>query len=289
MRIIRIMKYFPVFLVLMYTSFLSACAEREDVVAYVGRETITERDFRERINELPGYYLGFMASEGGKRQYLEGMIKEELLIQRANDKNIDQIPEVRQRLEEVRREVLLIAAVNYVQENEIRVSDRELREYYENNKDRFKEPLSVRVSHILMRREEEAEEVLSRIRQGASFERMAKEHSIDSLTVMEGGDMGYIERGEMTPDFEEAVFSMERVGEISDVIKSPFGYHIIKLTGRKRRSEEGFDENREYIKQRLKEQKFNDLLERYRREYNVRINHDVLGRLDIGENEFEDF
>lgn len=104
--------------------------------------------------------------------------------------------------------------------------------------DAIPEKESVRASHILFRVENEAEEtkvrqkaedVLSKIRGGADFAQLAKEHSQDPGSAAAGGDLGFFGRGQMAPEFEQAVFALQP-GQISDLVRSPFGYHIIKVS-----------------------------------------------------------
>lgn len=265
-----------------YLILLAGCAEKEEAVAFVGRRRITESDFINRLEELPAYYRGFVSTEGGKRQYLSGIIKEEILLQKAQDENIQRIPEVARRLEELRREVLLGAVIGHIQREEIRVSEQDIRDYYELNRERFSDPVQLKVSHILLSDEMTARDILSQIQRRVSFEKLARENSLDTFTAINGGDMGFIERGDMPEEFEEAAFSIERIGGVSEIVRSPFGYHIIKLTGRQRRRATDLEEASDTIRSRIEQEKFNELLERYQRKYNVRINYDILDAIDLG-------
>ncbi len=89
----------------------------------------------------------------------------------------------------------------------------------------------VRASHILVESEEMAQDLKNRVETGTSFEQLAKEHS-KCPSGEQGGDLGWFGPGMMVPEFDQACFSMEE-GTISDPIKTQFGYHLIKLTGKK--------------------------------------------------------
>ncbi|MBN2407255.1 MAG: peptidylprolyl isomerase [Elusimicrobia bacterium] len=265
---------------------VSGCTRKEDIVAYVGGKKITIKDFERRVKELPSYYLGFISTQGGKRQYISGMIKEEVLLQKARDFGLEKRPEIARRLEDARREVLLASVIGYIHEEKIKVSDQEIRDYYEENEDQYANPEQIKISHILLSDEKSAKEVYAQLKKGASFEDMAREYSIDTVTAINGGDLGYFGRGDMSqPEFENEVFKLERVGSISEIIKSPFGYHIAKLTGRRRGNTKTFEEAKEEIKQKLEKEKFNTLLEDFRREYNVRVDYDVLDEVKLMEEE----
>jgi peptidyl-prolyl cis-trans isomerase C len=88
-----------------------------------------------------------------------------------------------------------------------------------------------RASHILVKDQQLAKELLKKIKQGASFERLAREFSTD-FTKSSGGDLGWFGPGKMVGPFEAAVKRLSN-GSVSDVVSTQFGYHIIKLTGRK--------------------------------------------------------
>jgi peptidyl-prolyl cis-trans isomerase C len=124
-----------------------------------------------------------------------------------------------------------------------RASDAEAREFYDKNPEKFKQGDSVRASHILLRVDPNAPEptkkqararidgILKRARSGENFEALAKQHSQDG-SARQGGDLGYFERGQMVPAFSDAAFSL-KPGEISGVVTTQFGYHIVKVTDRK--------------------------------------------------------
>jgi peptidyl-prolyl cis-trans isomerase C len=85
----------------------------------------------------------------------------------------------------------------------------------------------IKCSHILVQKQSEALAVLERIKDGESFANLAKELSIDKGSGKRGGDLGYFDRGMMVKPFEQAAFKLEK-GQISEPVKSEFGYHIIK-------------------------------------------------------------
>jgi len=99
---------------------------------------------------------------------------------------------------------------------------------YDDEQQRFATDETRRAQHILVKTEEEASSILDKITSGADFFEMAKEHSIDYSTNIVGGDLGYFERERMVPEFDEVVFDLN-AGETSDVVKTQFGYHIIRV------------------------------------------------------------
>lgn len=109
---------------------------------------------------------------------------------------------------------------------------------YKANPQRFDQPEQIRARHILIRigpanARQTAEEILNQIKGGASFEELAKAKSQDPGSAKQGGDLGYFPKGRMVPSFEQAAFALQKPGELSPLIESPFGFHIIKLEDRK--------------------------------------------------------
>jgi peptidyl-prolyl cis-trans isomerase C len=144
-------------------------------------------------------------------------------------------------------------------------SDADAKEFYEKNPDKFKQNEQVRASHILIRVDEKADAaakqkaraqvdaLLKRAKAGDDFAKLAKENSADG-SAAQGGDLGLFGRGQMVPAFDEAAFSL-KPGQISEVVTTQFGYHIIKVTERKDASTVPLDQVSERIKQFLSGQK----------------------------------
>lgn len=164
------------------------------------------------------------------------------------------------------------ASVEYVQldlaavEAGITLSEDDLRTYYKENAERLAGPEERRASHILINAAKDApaadrakakaraEEVLAKVRANPkSFAEVAKANSQDPGSAASGGDLGYFGRGAMVKPFEDAVFGMKE-GEISDVIESDFGYHIIELTGIKKPKAPSFEEMRPKLEAELRKQ-----------------------------------
>jgi len=127
-------------------------------------------------------------------------------------------------------------------------SDDELEGYFEAHISKYDRPEEIRASHILVNDEKVAEEVLAKLKDGADFAELAKEYSQDPGTKDKGGDLGWFSRGKMVPEFDDAAFALEEIGEVSDIVKTSYGYHIIKLTGRKPAHTPTLDEVKDQVR-----------------------------------------
>lgn len=251
------------------------------LVRIKGRK-ITLEEFQVRITEIPTYYQGFLATHNGKIELLNGMIAEAVLIQKAKEEGLHRKEEIRRMLKNVEDRILLEAIVQELQKDRIAVSDEEIKEYLEKNEEKFANPKQVRISHILLKRKSEAKKILNELREGANFEKLARKYSIDSITASRGGDLGYIFRGEMIPVFEEAAFALENRNDISPIIETPFGYHLVKLTGRKKMRKKTPEEIDSEIRTRIQNEKLDRLMEKYKKESMVSVNYDLLDKVSVG-------
>lgn len=145
--------------------------------------------------------------------------------------------------------------------DKVSIHDKQLMDYYEENVDLYKEKKQVRARHILFKLDagaseaeetkvkEKAKKVLERARKGENFETLAKEYS-EGPTKDKGGDLGYFSEGQMVKPFEEAAFAMKK-GEISDLVRTSFGYHIIEVEDIKEARTKPFEEVRKEIQDKI--------------------------------------
>jgi peptidyl-prolyl cis-trans isomerase C len=170
-------------------------------------------------------------------------------------------------VERLREDARIDMVITRMMESEVAslqpATDEQARDFYQKNPAKFQQPESVRASHILFATQNadaaakqqlraQAESVLKQAKGGADFAQLARTHSKDG-SAAQGGDLGFFPRGQMVPAFEQAAFGM-KPGEISGIVESQFGYHIIKLTERRAPSTVPFEEVSGRIKQFLTEQ-----------------------------------
>ena len=171
--------------------------------------------------------------------------------------------------EKVKADYLLISSGEFTKE--IKVTAKELKSYYEGHLANFEVPEKRKVSHILIKllpsaskKDEEnakkkIEEIQKELEKGADFTTLAKKYSQDTPSAEKGGDLGFFTYTQMIPSFSRAAFSLEKEGEVSGIVKSPFGYHLIKLTGIKQAYTEPLEKVKSRINKLLIEQKSDDL------------------------------
>ena len=212
----------------------------DKILAKVGALTVSEAEVNEFLVGLGQRGQSYNNPEG-RKVILEQLIGNKLLLQDAKRNLMEGDAEFRAELARLKENLLINYAANKVVGN-ITVSDKEVREYYDANTNRFISDESVNASHILVDSEEKANDIIAKITNGeTSFEDAAREYST-CPSGQNGGNLGDFTRGQMVPEFDKAVFKMQ-VGEISSVpVATQFGYHLIKLNSKKEAEPVPFDQ-----------------------------------------------
>lgn len=271
-----------IFYVALAMIFLFGCAKAIDtssgVIAKIGNKAITLDEFNLKFSSLPQAYQDSL--KDNKEVLLDDMITEEILYKEALKKKIDKDKEIKVVLEEAKKRIVVARLIQNEIEEQVTVEDAALLEYYNANKDQFMSPEQYRASHILVATLEEAVKIKDQLKKGGSdFSELAEEYSLDVATKKRGGDVNYFSVGQMVPEFEDACVTLN-VGETSDVVKTQFGYHIIKLTDKKTSGLLEFDSVKEQIRNQLsnnaKRKVFDKLIADLKAEYKITKNLELL-------------
>lgn len=222
-------------------------------LALVGGMPITEDEVNEFLMNL-GQRGQMYNNPEGRKEILKQLVANKLMLLDAKRNLFEAEAEFKAQMARVKDELLASYAANKVL-RAVSVTEKDARDYYEANKDKFMAEESVNASHILVDSEELALEILGKINAGEiSFEDAAMEHS-SCPSKAQGGNLGDFGRGQMVPEFDKAVFEME-VGTVSAApVKTQFGYHLIKLNSKKEASVMAYSDIAEDIKRALTAEK----------------------------------
>jgi peptidyl-prolyl cis-trans isomerase C len=268
--------------VILFIAAIFGCARqaKEDIVATVNGRPITVSMVNEKIAKLPQYYQTFAAQH--KKEIVDEVIIEELLYEEAKRRKLHKDPDIKELINDAVRKILISRVIEDETKNSAPVSDDDVKAYYEQNKEKYMIPEMVRASHILVDTEEDANRAKGELDRGADFAAVAKEYSKD-LTKDRGGDLGYFKKGQMIPEFENAAFNL-KVGGTSDVVKTRFGYHIIRLNDYKPAEYRSFDEVSDTVRTSImrdrQRQSFDSFTDTLKEKSNITINNDLLNELE---------
>lgn len=194
--------------------------------------SISLEEFQQMLEKQPLEGKMRLLSEKATRDFLENyLIPREVLYQEARKKGLDQKKDVVAKIEDARRAILIDALLEEGLRGKGEVSEEEIQRYYKENQALFTEPEEIKIRHIVVDTEPALKEVVTKLSQGESFEKLASTYNIGNFKA-DGGNLGYIRRGQLAPrfaQFEEAAFSLRKKGEVSEVVRTPYGYHIIRL------------------------------------------------------------
>ena len=249
------------------------------VLAKINNTEITLSDFNERLKEYPSVAHGGTLDIETKKGFLDNLIVRELLYQEAVKSGLDKEKETAEILEEMKKRILVEKFFKKELEENIKISEEELKKYYDEHPEEAKAPVEVKASHILLKTREEAESVLKKLKAGSKFEDIAKTSSIDTGSKDRGGDLGYFHSGVMVPEFEDTALKLQK-GETSGIVETRFGFHIIKLTDKRAGKAKSFDEAKVELEQNLikkkKKEKFDSLVAGLKSKASITIKEELL-------------
>lgn len=269
-------------LALLFLFFLIFSCGKKDgskVVAEIDGDKITLKEFNKELDKIPVELKMLVATEVGKRNYLDRLIMKKLLLKEAKKEKIEKEKEFQERLTEIREQLLIEMLLKKKLLTEVKIDENEMRQYYEAHKEEFKKPQEINTRHILVKTVEEARQIQEKLARGEDFVELAKKYSIDPNAKTTGGEIGFHPKGTLVPEYEEEAFKLKRVGQISGIVKSRFGYHIIRLEGIKPSAYAPYEEVKELIRQRLIQERQGKLLENYlaelKKNAKIKINEEV--------------
>ena len=213
-----------------------------------------------------------------RKQVLQQLIAKELVYGDAKKIGVLKTKEFKDEYKKVQENVKKELAVQLWQKQQldaIKVSNKELKSYYNKNKEEFNEKASVHARHILVKSEGDAKSIINDLKSlkgdklQSKFIELAKSKSTGP-SGPKGGDLGFFSKGQMVPEFNDKVFSM-KVGTITkNPVKTQFGYHVIYLEEKKAGKTRGFTEVKSFIEQRLKMEKFKVVMEKKMKSLNAK-------------------
>ena len=222
------------------------------VLAQVGGKPITEEDVTRFIQAM-GRNGQAYNNPKGRAAVLEQMIAQRLFLLDAQRNLYEREPAFKAQLAAVKEQLLMEYAITKCIQS-VRVTEEEVRAYYDAHKDDLQAEESVNASHILVDSEEKANSILADIRAGKiSFEDAARQYST-CPSGKQGGSLGDFARGQMVPEFDQAVFALQE-GELTGPVKTQFGYHLIRMNKKNEATPISYADIREELYQQVMQEK----------------------------------
>ena len=223
-----------------------ALAQSDPVIAKVNGVEIHESDLAMAEEDVgqSQQHLQTLPPDG-KRDYLVSYLTDVIIAaQAAEGKKIADQKEFKSRLAFIRNKLLMETLLQDI--GKAALTPDAMKKVYDDAVKQMGTEQEVRARHILVPTEEEAKAVLAEIKRGTDFAELAKQKSKDPGAAAEGGDLGYFGKEQMVPEFAEAAFKMEK-GQVSDPVKTQFGWHIIKVEDKRNKPVPEFDKVKDQI------------------------------------------
>ena len=242
-------------------------------LARIGSKSITDSYVKEALTGLPQGQKEQLNSEDEARvRVVENMVVEELFVLEGEKSGITKDKEFVKALERAKRQLL---AQRFLQKMvQPQITDGNMKKFFDQNKLRYSQD-EVKASHVLVKTESEAKEVYAKAKAGEDFEVLAKKYSTDPSAAQNMGDLGFFTRSRMVPEFADAAFKM-KAGEISEPVKTTFGYHVIKVTDVRKGKSVSFNDVKDQVRADYQNNAISELVDSLKKKNKVVVHEDKI-------------
>jgi parvulin-like peptidyl-prolyl isomerase len=260
-----------------------ACQSKDNVVIQVGKTKITKEMVRQRLESMPSSYQSYVNTPIGKKQFIDTLLRETIILEEAKKAKIDKSKEYKDNLADFKAqqekqfkeyEDGLILEIYFRQlQNDLIVSDEDVKAYYNSHIELYEAPISYTVRHVLVTSRDEADKAYNAIQKDEDFVKVVKEYSQDQASIPNGGLVGPFRIGALVPEFEKVALSLKN-GEISGIVETDYGYHIIQKISQQKLPQIPFEQAETEIKSILARDKFNSWYDQKKKDLKVKVNYE---------------
>lgn len=263
-------------------------------VARFGGDTITDQELNQRFAEMNPYARARYQTVEQRREYVDGLVRFELLSQEAVRQGLANDPEV---VETAKRVMVQLLLKKEIEGNASQVTDAQVAEYYQAHQSDYVKPAMTRLSHIFFAKDHraQAEEVLAQVKalaplDYAAFAKLARERSEDPRSKELDGDLRFLADEELAKQYGDALVkaaaALQKVGDVApELVETDKGFHVVKLQGRQIALNLSLEQARPSIQQVLlnetRQDRFRALLERLKKQSNFEVNESALAAIVV--------
>ncbi len=226
----------------------SAMAQDSKIVAKVDGISITDDDVKVALEELSPTLPQQMDAAQRRSYTIDYLIDLKIVAATAAKEKVADTPDFKRRMEQTRDRLLMESLLT--REGDKGATDAAMKTFYDETIKTLKPGQEFKARHILVESEDEAKKAIERLKKGEDFAKLAGELSKDPGSGKEGGDLGWFEKERMVPEFGEAAEKLAK-GGISEIVKTQFGFHIIKLEDKRDKAAPAFDTVKDQLKRYL--------------------------------------
>lgn len=255
---------------------VTVSAAKDPLLAKVNGSKITKSQLESRIEQTGPEGKTFFAEKANKERLLDSLIEQEVLYLQAKKNKYQKKDEYKEKvkklkvdykekIKQLQKEYLVQEFLKEEVEKKVQVSDADVETYYKENDVLFRSKPEYEISHIVLKTKDEATSLLAKLKRGASWKKSVKTYSIDTGSAEKNGKLGWVARDEanrIDVAFGDAVASLKKNNQLSGVVETRYGYHIIKRHAKKIRKRISFDSVKERLKIDLKSVKSRELYQK---------------------------
>ncbi|HET9240255.1 MAG TPA: peptidylprolyl isomerase [Oligoflexus sp.] len=248
-------------------------------VATINGKGLSEDQYKEALAQLGPQADMVKGNPEIRKQFLDHIIESTLLAQEAKNQDIDDSDRFKALVETAKRDILAkLYLEKYIADNS---TDAKLKEYFEKNKAKFTEK-EVKAQHILFPEKDKAtaEKVLKEVKAKNNFDDNLKKYATEK-NGSKGGDLNWFKQGRMVPEFEKAAFGTEKGNVYPQLIKTQFGYHIIKVVDVRGGDSVKFEDKKADVEQEIRMNARTDLVKSLRDKAQVKVDDEALGKMQL--------
>jgi len=268
-------KWTPITLVICIACLALSCSQQNRALAKIGSQKITLAQFEEVYRPQPGLIDSGAVLEQ-KKKLLDQMVEQHLLAIAGREKGLGKDSLLKSNFEDMKKNILLGQLYKMEIQDRAKPNDGEIRSYYK------RMGTEIKASHILVKTEPEARDILKQLKSGTAFEELARQKSMDPGSGQQGGSLGWFGWGRMVEDFQKAAFDL-KPGQVSKPVETPFGFHIIRLDSVRPVELQPLDQMKERIIQQLSMSKPRELTTKYlaalKKQADIKIEAEVLSQI----------
>lgn len=290
---------------------LASGCKNSDTAAKVNGDRISTEELDKQVEQLKKQYPDMFTGADGegrlidfKQRLLDNLVNQKLIEQAAKDKGISITDaEIEKQIEQLKsgfkddeqfqsalksanmtldalrqqiRDQLLTQKLIESLAKDTKISEDEMKKYFDTNKEQFAQAAAKKASHILFKPEDKktGETVLAQVKDGGDFAALAKKYSVDTATAANGGDLGW-PTTPYVPEFESALAKLKK-GETSDLVQTPYGWHIIRVTDTRTASQKKYEDVKDQIEQILIQQRRADAYQKFLDELRKKAKIEIL-------------
>ncbi len=212
---------------------LFACDKKDDskVLVTINDDKVTMKEFNKELDRIPMNMKMMVASQSGKKAYLDRLIIKKLLLAEAQKANIEKDKDFENRLAEIKEQLIIESLLKKKLTAGANITEDDLQKYYEKNKEKFRKDAEINTRHILVKSEEQARQVKEKLQAGEDFTELARKLLYRPQRQSHGWRGRFPSQGTLLPEYEAAAFKLTKIGQTSRIVKTGFGYHIMHGSG----------------------------------------------------------